>query len=36
MNSIGWAFTAVGLWLAFQVLILLFMAGATRKTPPRR
>ena len=36
MGSTGWAFTIVGGWLVFLVLILLFMAGATRRKPPRR
>jgi hypothetical protein len=36
MGSTGWALTVVGGWVVFVILILLFMAGATRKRPPRR
>jgi hypothetical protein len=36
MDGTGWAFVIVGGWLVFVGLILLFMAGATRKRPPRR
>ena len=36
MDDLGWALTVVGGWVALQLLILVFMAGATRKQPPRR
>ena len=36
MDGTGWAFVIAGGWVAFVILILLFMAGGTRKRPPRR
>ena len=36
MDGTGWVFAIVGGWLVFVTLVLLFMAGATRKPPPRR
>jgi hypothetical protein len=31
MGSTGWALAIVGGWVVFVLLVLLFMAGATRK-----